>query len=88
MRLTRDLGSTALLEALFASPLLAFAGPALLSHQEIHRLLDRAGRGAASVAELLAEIDQARHPVGWRSLTWLVKYGLLTVESVVGEARR
>jgi hypothetical protein len=87
-RLTRDLGSLASLEALLVSPLLAFAGPALLSHQEIRRLLDRAGRGAASVAELLAEIDQARHEVALRSLAWLVKYGLLTVESVVGEARR
>jgi hypothetical protein len=40
------------------------------------------------VAELLAEINQARHAVAWRSLAWLVKYGLLTVESVDGEARR
>jgi glycosyltransferase involved in cell wall biosynthesis len=86
-RLRRDLHSPELLEALLASPLLTFAGPALLPQHEMRWLLDRA-RGGACVAELLAEIDRPRHPIAWRSLSWLLKYGLLSIAAAQDEAPR
>jgi hypothetical protein len=87
-RLTRDRGSQALLEALLASPLLSFAAPALLSPSELRHILDRTDGRAAGVGELLAELDPRRHTLAWRSLAWLVKYGLLAVAPADREARR
>jgi glycosyltransferase involved in cell wall biosynthesis len=81
MRLTRGSGSPELVDELLASPLLEFAAQHLLAAEEMRQILDRAADGAVAAAELLAGLDRPRLPIAWRSLAWLVKFGLLAVEA-------
>jgi hypothetical protein len=80
-RLIRGAGSPELLDGLLASPLLAFAAQHLLAAEEMRQILGRAAGGGGTASELLAGLDRPPSPIAWRSLIWLVKFGLLAVEA-------
>jgi glycosyltransferase involved in cell wall biosynthesis len=76
---TLRIGLTApeMIEVLLASPLIAFAAPALPEAGGLRSMVQRVERGPATVAELLGA---AAPPISWRALAWLAKYDFLRFE--------
>jgi alpha-maltose-1-phosphate synthase len=59
--------------------LVRFATPVYTDAADIRQILEMAGYGSHTAAELVAGIPGERRAQAFRSLTWLLKFGLLTV---------